>query len=214
MQTQLQPVDSFIREGFTKKITEQFRAPAVIVSSPDKLRNLQLLMGNKPIVYPYIFLVATTLSANTDSFATNRLARQGVPVRVSTDNKQYELARILPANFEFELTFYTNQFSGGLNSVEGFARRWLFNRRNGALLFTVNYGLTNLPVSYTVTESLTIPTRENPTDQESVYPCVGNIVLHGYVSEPVLATRGRINQVLLTDSVPSLGLPNEQFFSF
>lgn len=214
MATQIQPVDSFIKEGFAKKMTEQFRAPAIFVSSPDKMRNLQTLLGNKQPEYPYIFLNVQTVTASNESYVTNRLARQGVPVRISTDNNQFELARIIPVNFDIEVTFITNQYSGDLKSVEGFIRRWLLNRRNGASSFTVNYGLTNLPISYSVAEALTIPSRESPTEQEAVYPVVGSINLHGYISEPVLATRGRINQIVLSDSVPSLGLPNEQFFSF
>lgn len=214
MQTVIQSVDSFVREGFAKKITEQFRAPAIFVSSPDKLRNLQLLLGNKQPEYPYIFLTVQSMSANNDSYMANRLVRQGVPVRVSTDGNQIELARVLPTNFEIELTFVTNQYSGELSSVEGMARRWLMNRRNGASLFTVNYGLTDLPISYTVSDTLTIPTRENPTDQESIYNVVGNVTLHGYVSEPSLAKRGRINQVIISDVIPTIGLANEKFISF
>ena len=155
-----------------------------------------------------------SVGANTDSYMTNRLARRGVPVTLSTDNHQYQLARIIPTNFEIELTFVTNKYSGDLESVEGFVRRWMLVRRNGAALFTVNYGLTNLPISYTVNDTLTIPTRENPTDQESVYNVVGNMTLHGYVSEPILATRGRVNQIILTEAIPTLGLPGEKFKPF
>jgi len=214
MQTQLQPVEAFVREGFANKVKEQFRAPAIFVSSPDKLRNLQVLLGNRPPEYPYIFMVQQSKAANPDGYASNRLARQGVPVRLSTDGHQYDMVRVIPTNFDIELTFITNKYDGGLDSVDGFSTRWLFNRRNGASLFTVNYGLANFPVSYTISDSITVPQRESPTDQESVYQVVGNILLHGWVSEPVLGTRGRVNQIVLSDTVPTLGLPNEHFISF
>lgn len=214
-QKQLEPVDTLIKAGFAQQMERQFRAPAIYVSSTDKLRTLQHLLGNAPVVYPYIFLNVQTWSAASDRYNSNRLARQGIPVTLSSDGKQFHTARVIPVNFEVEVTFVTNQYSGiELSTVDGFSRRWFFMRRNGSINFTVNYGLSNLPVAYTVTESLSIPPRESPTEQESVYQVVGNIVLQGYISEPVLGTRGRVTQVILSNAVPTLGAPGEQFFPF
>jgi len=178
------------------------------------LRNLQVYLGNKTPEYPYIFLRAPTIAASSESYNSRRLAAEGVPVRISTDGNQFELVRVIPTNMEFEVTFITNQYSGDLKSAEGFIRRWLMVRRNGALAFTVNYGMTDFPVSYAIEPALTLPSRDSPTDQEAVYPVVAAITVHGYVSEPVLGNRGRVNQVVLSDSVPTLNLPNEQFFAF
>lgn len=214
-QVQLEPIDKLIKEGFAQQIKRQFRAPAIYVSSPDKLRTLQQLQGNNPVEYPYIFLNIGSWSAATDRYNSNRLARQGVPVTISSDGLQFQTVRVIPVNLEIEVTFITNQYSGiEPSTVDGFIRRWFFVRRNGSVNFTVNYGLTNFPVAYTVTESLSIPPRESPTDQESVYQVVGTLTLQGYVSEPVLGTRGRVNQIILSNAVPTLGLSGEQFFPF
>ena len=83
---------------------------------------------------------------------------------------------------------------------------------DGALNFNVDYGLSRMTVTSTVTDSLAVPKRENPADQESVYQVVSNITIHGYISEPALMTRGRINQIVLADA-PAPG-PGEQFFPF
>lgn len=215
MQTQIQPVDTLIHEGLAQKMKQQFRAPAYFVSSPDKLRQLQVLQGNKPVEYPYIFLNMQSWGAASDRYNSNRLARQGIPVRLAAGNNQYELARIIPTNFEIEVTFVTNKYSGVTpDCVDAFARRWLFVRRNGAVNFTVNYGLTDLPVTYTIGESLSIPPRESPTDQESVYQVVGNLTLQGYISEPVLGVRGRVSQIILSEAIPTTGKPGEKFFPF
>lgn len=215
METKLEPLDKLIKDGFALQVKRQFRADTIFVSSPDKLRTLQQLKGNSPVEYPYIFLNVQSWSAASDRYNSNRLARQGIPVTLNSDGTQFKTVRIIPVNFEIEVTFITNKYSGvELDTVDGFSRRWFFARRNGSVNFTVNYGLSNLQISYTVTESLSIPPRESPTDQESVYQVVGNIVLQGYISEPVLGTRGRVNQVILSNAVPTLGEQGEQFFPF
>lgn len=214
-QTQLEPIDKLIKEGLAQQLKRQFRAPAIFVSSTDKLRTLQQLQANGPVEYPFLFLNIGSWIAPQDRYNTNRLARQGLPVSISSDGKQYHTVRVVPMNLEIEVTFVTNQYSSVfLSSVDGFVRRWFFIRRNGAVNFTVNYGLTDFPIAYTIAESLAIPSRESPTDQEAIYQVVGTMTVQGFVSEPVLGTRGRIDQIILSNEVPTLGLATEQFFPF
>lgn len=209
------PIDNFIREGFSQQITKQFRCPAIFVSSIDKLRNLQALQGNSPPKYPYIFLTIQTVTPNPESYTTNRLARQGISVSVNSDNNQFQLARLIPVNFEVEVAYTTNKYSGDdTDSVEGFTRRWLFARRIGSLNFNIDYGLSQVSISYALADTVPIQPRENPADQESVYVVTANATIHGYISEPELGTRGRINQIQLTDEHPVGTLSGSQFLPF
>lgn len=211
----LQPIDNFVREGFAKQITNQFRCPAIFVSSPDKTRNLQTLLGNKTPEYPYIFLTIQSMAPNPDSYLNLSLLRQGIPVRINTDNNQAQLVRLAPTNFEIEVTYITNKYSGDLDSVEGYVRRWLFARRNGSLQFNINYGMSQLSISYLLGDSVPIQPRDSPTDAESVYQVITTATVHGYVSEPELGTRGIINQIQLTDTHPTAGsVSGAQFFPF
>ena len=215
MDIELQPVDQFVREGFSSQLSKQFRSPAVFTSSPDKARNLQTVLGGNPVTYPYMFLYVTSIAVNPDAFPNMQLARQGLPVRINTDNQQAQLVRLIPTNFEVEVTYVTNKYSGTqLGSVEAYLRRWLFARRNGSLHFNIDYGMTRLSISSTLSDSVTIPQRENPTDAESVYQIVSTATVHGYVSEPMLATRGIVNQIQLTDVHPTAGISGAQFFPF
>lgn len=208
------PVDSYIREGFSKQMIEQFRCPAAFATSVDELRTLLSMQGNSPVEYPYIFLRQSSVSMSKESYNPNRLSRQGIPVTINSDNTQFQMARIIPANFEIEATFHTNRMDGNaVSSVNGFVRRWLFASRNGSLQFNVDYGLTKISVSYTLSDSVPTPPRESPTDQESVYKVVATATIHGYVSEPELGTRGRINQILLADAHPT-EQTGSQFFKF
>lgn len=208
----IQPVDNFIREGFSKQMTKQFRCPAIFTTGIDKLRVLKTMLGNKQPEYPYMFLSLQSVGPNTESYTTHRLSKQGIPVLVNTDNNQVQLARLIPVNFEVEVTFVTNKYSGELDSVEGFARRWLFARRIGSLNFNVDYGMTQLSISYSLGESVPFQPKENPAEQESVHIVVATATVHGYISEPELGFRGRINQILLTENPPVQD--GGQFFPF
>lgn len=212
--TLIQPVDNFIREGFAEQIKKQFRCPAVFVSSVDKLRNLQALLGNKSPTYPYIFLSVQDTVADVDSYATNRLARHGIPVSLNADNHQVQTAKLLPVKFEIELIYTTNKYGGvETDSVEGFVRRWLAVRRNGSLNFNVDYGLTQMSISYQLVDTIPITPRENPADQESVYAITATATVHGFISEPELGSVGRINQIQLADGHPG-SISGAQFFPF
>lgn len=207
------PIDNFIREGFTKQIHKQFRCPAIFVSSIDKLRNLQTLQGNSPPKYPHIFMAIQNVTHNVESYMTHKISRQGIPVTVSDDNRQFSMARLMPVKFEVEITYITNKFSGeDLDSVEGFTRRWLFARRIGSMNFNVDYGMTSVSISYALGDTVPIQPRENPADQESVYSVVTSATIYGYLSEPELGARGRIQNIILTDS-PVVN-PNAEWFEF
>lgn len=211
-QTRIEPVDKFVRSGLVKHLQSQFRAPVIYTESPDALANLKSVLGNRQPEYPYIFLFEQSTSPNTESYTTNRLARHGIPVTINVDGKQAQNAKLLPTNFEIEVTYVTNKYEGlDLASVQGYVRRWWFTRRTGASNFSVDYGLSNLTIALTFGDSLSVPKRENPADQESVYSVVASLTVHGYISEPSLMTRGRINQIVLADSLPGAG---QQFFPF
>lgn len=210
----ISPIDDYIKEGFSQQMIEQFRCPAIFVSSPDKLRNLQTLLGNSQPSYPYIFLFVQSVGPNINSYATNRFARQGIRVALNTDNNQFQMARLIPVVFEIEVSFITDKMaSDEVDSVNGFIRRWLFARRNGSLQFNVNYGLTSVSISYTLSDTVPIQPRESPTDQESFYTVVTTASVQGYVSEPELGTRGRINQIQLAETHPEVS-PGSTFFKF
>jgi len=208
---EIQPVDTFVREGFAEKMTEQFRAPAMFVTSPDAIQNLKIAIGNKTPRYPYIFIRQQSVSDNPDSYVTHRLVREGLAVQYSKN--QYEMVRLLPANFVVEVTFVTNKHSGvGPDSVDGFIRRAMFARRNGSLSFKIDYGMATFPITYTIDNTLNTPARENPADLEAVYQVVMNVTIHGYVSEPMTGTRGRIQQVVVGSQTTTPGVINNQQF--
>lgn len=212
-QTTIKPVENFIRAGLSQKMTEQFRAPAIFVTSKDMVANLKAHLGNNQPTYPYLFMYINSLGPNPDSYNSHRISRFGIPVTVNDDNKQMQTAKLFPTKFEVEATFVTNKYEGvDQDSVDGFVRRWFFCRRNGDLNFLVRYGLSNLSISYILGDNLTIPQRESPADVEATYQVVANLTLNGFLSEPALQQRGRIAEIVLGDAPPLTA--GQQFFPF
>lgn len=191
----IQPVDALIRGGFAQKMTEQFRSPTIWTTSPDKLAALKAMLKNEQPQYPYMFLVEQSISPNHDSYASHRLARYGVPVLYSDDKREVYYARLIPQNFEIEVTFITDRFDGDLASVDGFARRWQFALRNGFLHYRLNYGLTAMDITVMLNDTLSIPSRDNPAESESIYQVVANATIKGYISEADLGVRQRVLEV-------------------
>jgi hypothetical protein len=218
MQQTIEPVDALVKAGFAQQMIRQFRAEASYTTAPDKLKALQQYLGNKTPTYPYIFLNVQSTAPNNDSYNAHRLSRHGIPVSLNTDNNQIQTARIVPVNFEIEVTFITNKYTGELDAVQGFVTRWLFARRNGALQFNVDYGLSQLSISYMLSDNVPTPPRENPADGESVYQVVTTATVHGFISEPELGTRGRVNRIQLAEvsveQLQSLGIQRQDAKTF
>jgi hypothetical protein len=79
--------------------------------------------------------------------------------------------------------------------------------------FNVDYGLTQLSISYQLVDNIPITPRENPADRESVYVITTTATIHGFISEPELTSVGKINQIQLADSHPG-AVSGAQFFPF
>lgn len=193
-----------------------FGCPCVYSTSNDETQALSKMFGGKPVEYPYIFVSISTVGANHESYATNRMARRGVPVVVS--DEQVGMLRLLPTSFECEVKFVTNRFSDiDQGSVTSFSRRWLFARRCGYLKFNINYGRLNFPIGIEMTDSVPVPKLENKVEQESAYPPITvSLTVKGYMSEPELGSQGIVNTVEVDSVVlnPDGSVPGSQFFSF
>lgn len=211
---EIQPVETFVFDGLVQRFAQVFGCRAIIVTTTDKTQTLQKMFEGRPVEYPYAFLSLKTFAADSESYAGNMLARRGVPIAV-TDNKLYS-ARILPTKFEFEVEFHTNKFNGiEVQTVTGFARRWLFARRCGYLKFNIKYGRVEMPCGTTLDESVAIPTLENKVETEAVYKVTTTMTIKGWSSEPVLGTQGVINNTVVDVAVAADGsVPGYEFIPF
>jgi hypothetical protein len=70
----------------------------------------------------------------------------------------------------------------------------LMARRNGYLKFSVDYGSKQFGVGVEMDESVTIPSRENITENETSMEITVTATVHGYISEPVLGEKGKIGK--------------------
>lgn len=208
-QTQIQPIDYFIFAGFQKRFQQEFLCRCAFINQNDKTRILERIFGEgNPLTYPYAYFELQAVSANNESYNANDLGRRGLIVNENSDST-LQTARLLPVNFEIDITFITNKFMGvEQGSVMAFTRRWMFGRRFGYLKFSIDYGLQNINIGVTSGESVSIPQRENITESEAKYELKVNSIIHGYVSEPVLGIKGDAKKINLTEQVTPLKPPN------
>jgi len=211
----IQPIENFVFEGLSKRMQQVFGCICIHTNANDKTKALARVFEGRPVVYPYMFIVLQSLSQNTDSYTTNRLARRGLVIQ--TSEGQSQTVRMLPANFEFEIEYVTNKFQSlEQGSVLAFTRRWLFARRCGYLKFNIKYGRLALWIASTLGDTVTVPTLENKVEAETAYKSTVNLTVHGYLSEPELGTQGVVQDVRLNEFIVDAdgSVPGSQFFAF
>lgn len=211
----VKPIEDFVFEGLSKRIQQVFQCICIHTSSNDKTKALERVFEGRSVQYPYIFMIVQTLGPNTESYATNRMARRGLLTTVHDGFAQ--AVRMMPANFEIQIEYVTNKFqSVEQGSVIAFARRWLFARRCGYLKFNIKYGRLALWISSTLNDSVTIPELGNKVETESAYTATVNLTVHGYISEPDLGTQGIVQELVVNEVFVGAdgSVPDSQFFAF
>jgi hypothetical protein len=211
----IQPLDYFILAGFQQRFQQTFGAvKCAYVNANDKVRILQRVFGQgNEITYPYAYLVIKSQRVNAQSYNPGYLSRRGMVINVNAEDT-YQTVRIMPVDYEIECTYVTNKFSSvEQGSVMAFARRLLMARRNGYLKFSVDYGAKQFGIGVDIDESVTIPSRENITENETSMEITVNATVHGYISEPVLGEKGKIGKFNVSPFDTSTALNPQQIVS-
>lgn len=209
------PIEQFVRDGILRRLQQTFGVQAIFTTANDKTKTLARLREGSNVNYPYLFLTINSFARNPESYATNRLARKGVMTVVGEG--QGLTVRLMPANFEAEVEFITNKYEGTeQGTVSSFARRWLFASRCGYLKFNIMYGRLNLPISVTMSESVSIPPLENKVEQETAYKLNPTMTIHGWISEPAMGTEGIVTDLVVDEVFANSdgSVPSHQFIPF
>jgi hypothetical protein len=218
MSDMIQPIDHFVLAAFQERFQQVFGCvKCAFINQNDKTKVLERLFGQgNPLSYPFAYFVIQSVGANNESYNPHYLMRRGWVVDVP-DSDQYVTVRVLPTNFELEVTYVTDKFdSVEQGSVLAFARRWLLARRGGYLKSSIGYGQKQFGISVTVPESLNIPQLGNITETETKYEVTTNLTIHGYISEPTVGQKGRVNTINVTGQVSGVNgtVVSTQFFAF
>lgn len=200
-------------DGLLQRVQQTFGCQALITTAVDKIKVLQRLKEGQDVNYPYIFLNLQGMSQNKESYATNAMARRGLMAVIASDHNQGRTVRLIPTNFDFELEFVTNRYSGvDQGSITAFSKRWLFAARCGYLKFSIDYGRLKINVSTTLGDQISIPSQENRLESESSYKLTTTLTVHGYVSESELGTQGVVQHLEVDATLQ--GTDGYQFFPF
>lgn len=210
----VKPVEDFVFEGLVQRIQQTFNCPVLITTANDKTKQLARLREGKEVEYPYIFLTINSVAHNKESFSTNMMARRGL---VTVVGQQAMTVRLMPTNFEIDVEFVTNKFQGNeQGTVLSFAKRWMFAQRCGYFKFNIMYGRLKINIGLTPSDTVATPPLENKVETETAYKVTTSMVVHGYVSEPVLGTQGIIQTLVIDEVVanPDGSVDGYQFIPF
>lgn len=216
----IQSIDYLVLAGFQQRFQQVFECDkCAFVNVTDKAKVVERVFGRGvPLTYPYAFFEIKRISENHDSYNPHNLMRRGMVIGVGS-NETYQQVRVIPANFDIDITYVTNQFQLlDQGSVMSFTRRWLLARRAGYLKSSVDYGRLQFGIGVTLDEAVATPTLDNITETESSFQVKVGATIHGYISEPILNEIGKINTFNVNTEV---GLPttkgqvvSTQFFAF
>ena len=211
------PLDQLTLTAFLQRFQQVFNCKCVYTNSVDKTKILDRIFGEgKPLEYPYATFEIQSIAANKESYNTQMMLRKGLILNVDSGSTVQQV-RVMPANFDLAITYTTNRFeSVEQGSVLAFARRWVLAYRGGYLKSTINYGRLAFNTWLTMPESVTLPTLPNIVESESAYVITANLTLHGYISEPILASGGKVNTINVLSSVGGVNpkLISSQVFTF
>lgn len=193
----LQPIDDYVFKGFQQQYQQTFGCMCTYTNVHEKSKLIERLFDGKEVRYPWAYFVLQNVTPNTESYNPHYLGRRGLPVTLDTDGGGLLTARLLPVNFEIEISYITNKFqSRDQGSVLSYMRRWMMARRFGYLKFDISYGrLSPIGIGVTLADSVPMPTRENVVEQETAYTCTATATIHGYISEPETGHQGVIQEL-------------------
>jgi len=216
---EIQPIDYLVLAGFMDRFQQVFGcAKCAYINANDKTKILNRIFGEgKPLEYPYAYFEIKSIEANDETYNPHYFMRRGM-VRTVNSNSTLQTVRLMPTNFEIEITYVTNRFqSVAQGSVLAFSRRWLLARRGGYLKTSVDYGRMQLGIGVTLDKSVVTPSRENITEAETSFPVTTRAIIHGYVSEPVPGSKGLVTQFNVNASIGGVNsskIISSQFLAF
>lgn len=212
-QKKIPPVDTLVTKGFNERFQQVFDCSrCAFVQANDKTKILERLFGQgKPLTFPYAYFVIRRISYGTDTWNPHQWARRGI-IFAPPESGSIRAARMVPADFEIEVTYVTDKFDSVTDqgSVRSFVRRWMLAHRAGYLKFNIQYGRLMFRVGATLAKDITIPERENVTDNEIKLEINTSVTLHAYVSDPAVVERGFVEEFLVTEQIGGSTVGSEQ----
>lgn len=198
----IEPIENYVLAGFLKRYqTVFFSCPVIWATSDDKITALKRVIGSSDLQYPYAFLYLESINYDTDAgLNASSLGRRGITITSNESSTLSQSIRLLSATFTVNCEFVTNDY---LQAKE-YAKLWLFAYRFGHLKFNLRYGrLKNVRCNVDLSESISLPSREDKTEVNSPYTITTSATIHGYVSKQ-LETKAMLHDVRVS-SKPKAG---------
>lgn len=192
----IETLSQVIIKGLLQNITKQFNIVPILTSSNDTWRLTQIRaqqngQGNT-IAYPICLVQLNSVSLNDQMYNARSMQISGTYGSSNADNSLAQNIKLLPAFFQLEISFLTDDFYKMLEIVD----TWVPMSRDKGLFFSVTYFGVNLDIAVIPDDTLRIPVRDNLVDLVNMFQLNGQVNAQGYIS-------GQINNVTTINTVTS-----------
>lgn len=178
----LDPVEKFIFSGLQKQMLRVFGAPAVWVTSTDKVHAIKQFFGQRKVSYPYICIVLQSIAESDDRGNSKASALRGLPAVLANDMRRMYRVQYAQTDFRIGVELVTNSFEDVLK----FSNRWMFSRKLGNIKFEVAYGSVSFGVGTMLDQDIQIPIREADPNNVTEYTVSTGMLVHGFMSNATL----------------------------
>ena len=168
--------------------------------------------SNTKFQFPYVFFKLQNiriLEETTNSYPSRTLHRLGLIGKLNDSNNTYTVHRPIPADFDVEVTFITEDFK----EILRFANKWAFVAVKKLLNFNLKYDdRINFSIRTELQTSIQLPEKENQVENINYYELKATLTIFGYMSEDIpyeeLEKRTKITSIAVRPVIYSQQFPD------
>jgi len=197
------PIEALINSGLAKHFYRVFEVPLLFYNGAD-VKNVAAERLKKKGLPAYPYAVARTAGyvRTQNGYKPNTLLRRGLYGGLSQDSKLTYQLNMVPVTTTFEIIMYVQDFP----TVRKWGKQWLMSGTRNDLNFSVTYGIADIDIRVQLDENVNVPPREGGATEVKEYQLQSNLMVQGYMSDPLKRAQVVDTLEVELDVVRDLGL--------
>jgi hypothetical protein len=197
------PIEALINSGLAKHFYRVFGVPLLFYNGPDvKTVAAERLKKKGLPSYPYAIARTAGYVRSQNGYKPNTLLRRGLYGGLSQDHKLTYQLNMIPVTTTFEIVMYVQDFP----TVRKWGKQWLMSSTRNDLNFSITYGVADVDIRVQLDENVNVPPREGGATEVKEYQLQSNLMVQGYMSDPLKRAQVVDALEVQLDVVRDLGL--------
>jgi hypothetical protein len=194
------PIEKLIQEGLAQRFYQVFGIHLVYSNAPNK-KEMAAKLVQRGVAYPFAFAAVSSEGIRETSYKPHTLLRRGLIYGASHDRMLTYRLNMIPVNTKFDITFEAEAFSDAM----AFSKTWLMACLQGALKFSITYGVADVDVHVDMDREIAIPSRDGGVTEIEEYTLSTGLLLEGYFSKDYLGKAQAVVDVEVEGIATPLG---------